>query len=199
MTTQQDVDNRRMVTQQSIDEGKLNFDFSDIKREIDKITSEYKPHPVIYLGIDPGATGAIAGIDENEVAIVLDDCPPTIHDIASLMKTIAKGYKPKAIIEKVNAFYKSSAKSAFTFGGNFSAWQMALSCYSIPYEFITPRQWQKAMFDSAKQLDDTKKQSYERASRLFPNLELKTKRGKILDGRCDALLLAEYLRRQNAS
>ena len=43
MTTQQDVDNRRMVTQQSIDEGKLKIDFSDVKREIDKITSEYKP------------------------------------------------------------------------------------------------------------------------------------------------------------
>jgi len=60
MTKQQDVDNRRMRLQQSIDEGKLKIDFSDVKREIDKITSEYKPKKVTanrnrkVLAIDPG-------------------------------------------------------------------------------------------------------------------------------------------------
>ena len=53
------------------------------------------------------------------------------------------------------------------------------------------------MFDSAKRLDDTKKQSCERVGRLFPHIGVRTKRGKLLSGRCDALLIAEYGRRKD--
>ena len=154
----------------------------------------------IYIGIDPGQTGAIAFLKGHQVEII--DCPETISEMVNIVLnniriTVNGITTAKALIEKVNPFYKSSAKSAFTFGCNFCSWQAILACFHVPYEFITPRKWQKEMFDSAKRLDDTKKQSFERASRLFPNIELKTKRGKILDGRCDALLLAELCRRQN--
>lgn len=157
----------------------------------------------IYIAIDPGATGAVAiiteGVQTEDIKII--DCPPTIAEMATIIRPYhyyTTGRKPKAIIEKVNPFFKSSAKSAFTFGGNFFAWQAILACFLIPYDFVTPRKWQGAIFDSAKKLDHTKKQAFERATRLFPNLgiELRTPRGRILDGRCDALLLAEYLRRQ---
>ena len=151
------------------------------------------------IGIDPGAKGAVAIITEGTQTenIQIIDCPPTIAEMAHILMPY-DNRNAKAIIEKVNPFYKSSAKSAFTFGGNFFAWQAILACFLIPYDFITPRKWQKVMFDSAKKLDDTKQQSFERATRLFPNLgiELRTPRGRILDGRCDALLIAEYLRRQ---
>lgn len=150
----------------------------------------------IYIGIDPGAAGAVAIINEVE-NIQIIDCPSTVAEMADSIRQL-RGHPTgaiKAIIEKVNPFFKSSAKSAFTFGGNFFAWQAILACYLIPYDFVAPRKWQKVIFDSAKKLDDTKQQSFERATRLFPNLgiELKTPRGKILDGRCDALLLARYL------
>ena len=146
----------------------------------------------IYIGIDPGAKGAIAIISEVKIQII--DCPPTIAEMATVIDPYAFK-EAHAIIEKVNPFYKSSAKSAFTFGGNFFAWQAILACFGIPYDFVTPRKWQGVMFDSAKKLDDTKQQSFERATRLYPSLDisLKTPRGKILDGRCDALLIARYL------
>ena len=144
-----------------------------------------------YLGVDPGLSGAIAAIINNNVRVF--DCPETIPEMAAIVKP----YKDNSqvLIEKVNAFYKSSAKSAFTFGSNFGAWQAIFASFQIPYEFITPRQWQKQMFDSAKKVEDTKRQSFERAMRLYPNIELKTKRGKILDGRCDALLIATLRQR----
>ncbi|TET66714.1 MAG: hypothetical protein E3J56_13935 [Candidatus Aminicenantes bacterium] len=157
-----------------------------------------------FLGIDPGRHGAVAiiteGIQTEDIRII--DCPLTIAEMVAIVRPYAKNdfrIDSKAIIEKVNPFYKSSAKSAFTFGGNFFAWQAILACFLIPYDFITPRKWQGIMFDSAKRLDDTKQQSFERATRLFPDLdiELRTPRGKILDGRCDALLLAELLRRMD--
>ena len=148
-----------------------------------------------YIGIDPGQFGAIAILNEN---IIIIDCPPTVLEMANILRPYE--YNSKGIIEKVNPFYKSSAKSAFTFGGNFFAWQAILACFLIPYDFVTPRKWQGAIFDSAKKLDDIKQQSFERATRLFPNLgiELRTPRGRILDGRCDALLLAELLRRRES-
>lgn len=160
-----------------------------------------------YLGIDPGQYGAVAiiteGIQTENVKII--DCPLTVAEMAGILRPYshqkyADHENPKAIIEKVNPFYKSSAKSAFTFGGNFFAWQAILACFLIPYDFVTPRKWQGVMFDSAKKLDDTKQQSFERATRLFPdlNIELRTPRGKILDGRCDSLLLAELLRRRES-
>jgi len=150
----------------------------------------------LYLGIDPGATGAIASIWDYVVTVI--DCPPTISEMVQIIEAYKNGYeKITAVIEKVNPFYKSSAKSAFTFGGNFHAWQAILSSFHIPYDFVTPRKWQKEIYDSAKKLDNPKQQSFERASRMFPAIELKTKRGKILDGRCDALLIAEYCKRLN--
>jgi len=148
----------------------------------------------ICIGIDPGMTGAVAFLGD-EVRVV--DCPPTIREMGELFRSYEGGFNVSAAIEKVGPFYKSSAKSAFTFGGNFYAWQMALACFRIPYWFVTPRKWQNVVFDSAKRLADTKQQSFELASRLFAphQLELKTPRGRILDGRCDALLIAEWLRR----
>ena len=145
---------------------------------------------MLYIGIDPGQTGAIGFIWEGG-AYGVQDCPPTLKEMKDIL--IANDFThARAVIEKVNPFYKSSAKSAFTFGGNFFAWQMLLTCLEIPYDFVTPRKWQKLIYDSAKKLDNPKQQSFERASRLFPRVELKSKRGKILDGRWDALLIARY-------
>ena len=118
-----------------------------------------------------------------------------MRDVLKRHSLICDGYQVVAAVEKVNPYFKSSAKSAFTFGMNFAAWQMLLICLRIPYDLVAPRKWQKLIYDSAKKLDNPKQQSFERASRLFPNLEFKTKRGKIMDGRSDAMLISEFARR----
>lgn len=149
----------------------------------------------IWVGIDPGGKGAIAFIKNEEPPVVLD-CPATIPAMAGKLRPPTSEIICLAAIEKVNAFYKSSAKSAFCFGENFGAWQAILAACGIPYHFVTPRTWQKCVFDSAKRLDNPKKQAVELAERLFPGLEFRTKRGRILDGRADACLIAYYLKRQ---
>lgn len=159
---------------------------------------------MIYMGVDPGNTGAVAVLYPEakfyDASTEVYDCPELMADRPRLIKRIvvnARNMKMPicALIEKVNAFYKSSAKSAFEFGGNFYAWQAILACYKIPYEFVSPKKWQKEMFDSAKKQEDTKKQSIELASRLWPNIEFKTSRGRDLDGRADALLIVSYLKK----
>lgn len=160
---------------------------------------------MIYIGIDPGNTGALAVLypktkfcDTSTYEVY--DCPKLLSDRIVLIKRVVINAKDIgmpicALIEKVNAYYKSAAKSAFEFGGNFYAWQTILACYKIPYEFVTPKKWQKEIFDSAKKLKNTKDQSIELASRLWPHLEFKTQRGRNLDGRSDALLIASYLKK----
>ena len=149
-----------------------------------------------FIGIDPGQSGAIAflynrgGVSSDRVF----DCPLTAFEAVALVERNTAG-ELFAVIEKVHAFYKSSAKSAFCFGENFGMWQGVIASMGISYDFVTPAKWQKEVFDSAKKLKTTKLQSFERATRLFPGAELKTARGKVLDGRCDALLIAEYCRR----
>ena len=146
-----------------------------------------------WIGIDPGAKGG--------VGFIFDGCLPKVYDCPSTLREmmdIVLGHDISdavGAIEKVNPFFKSSAKSAFTFGMNFAAWQMALTCLMVPYDLVSPRKWQGLIYDSAKKLDNPKQQSFERASRLFPGLEFKTKRGKILDGRSDAMLITEFARR----
>jgi hypothetical protein len=153
---------------------------------------------MIYIGIDPGQKGAIGFILGSTLRVI--DCPDTIPGMCRALDDALStpGQDARAMIEKVHAFYKSSAKSAFCFGENFGAWQAILAARGIVYEFVTPRTWQKVVFDSAKKLDNPKKQAAELAERLFPGIEFKTKRGRVLDGRADALLIAEYLKRISA-
>lgn len=157
---------------------------------------------MIFIGIDPGATGAIATIkkfvqDKPIIYYNVYDCPELMIERVNLIrKIIDTSEKISCMIEKVHAFHKSAAKSAFEFGGNFYAWQAILSSFKVPYEFVTPQKWQKEMHDSAKKLGNIKAQSVELASRLYPNVEFKTRRGRILDGRSDALLIATYLQRK---
>lgn len=164
---------------------------------------------MIYIGIDPGALGAVAIINEFSQgrSAKVFDCPEFMIDRVRLLKDMAGEYenwycqhnRVIAMIEKVHAFFKSSAKSAFSFGENFGAWQAILSTIGIPYTEIAPTKWQSVMFDSAKKQKDTKKQSVELASRLYPTVEFTTKRGKLLDGRADALLIATYLEKIHKS
>ena len=146
-----------------------------------------------YVGIDPGASGAIGFIFPNGSYTVVD-CPNTLRGMWDILLS-EDTTEMVAAVEKVNPYFKSSAKSAFTFGENNAAWKMLLTCLKIPYHLVAPRVWQKVVYDSAKKLDNPKLQSFELASRLFPDLVFKTKRGKIIDGRSDAILISLYAKR----
>ncbi|KKM32239.1 hypothetical protein LCGC14_1565880 [marine sediment metagenome] len=151
-----------------------------------------------YLGIDPGQFGGCAFIRDDVVTVY--DCPGTFYEMRDIvLLMIGMSETVVATIEKVNPFFKSSAKAAFTFGGNYSAWRMLLTCYDIPYTEVAPRIWQKTVYDSAKKLIDPKKTSYEMACKLYPQMResFKTKRGKILDGRTDSVLIARYCQMVN--
>jgi crossover junction endodeoxyribonuclease RuvC len=154
-----------------------------------------------YIGIDPGKTGAVA-ILSNVNTVEFYDCPLIkigknktaldFHEMATILDRARYGTDALAIIEKVSAMPGQGVTSMFSFGTNFGAWQGILAALQIPYELTTPQAWKKAMMAGQPKDKDASRGV---ARQLFPlsgdGLKLKKH-----DGRADALLMAEFLRRK---
>ena len=157
---------------------------------------------MIYIGIDPGVTGAMA------ILFWENDTEPEIYDYQnkfnalSKLKVISETDEPFAIIEKVHAMYKQSAHNTFKFGENFGEWQGILQAFNIPYALIPPKEWQKEIFapmeDDIYKLGknghsqlDRKEMSRQKAISLFPKIQDQLKRKKD-HNRADALLITKY-------
>lgn len=159
-----------------------------------------------YMGIDPGKTGAACLYFPKTNQLAFFDYPSSGNelDIVLAMELWKDLYDIKAcLIEKVSAMPVMGVKnkagkqtiqrqgitSTFTFGQNFGAWKMLITCLRIPMYLLTPPQWRKGLV-AKKDGKDTKDQNYNVAIRLFPEGELNGKRGGRKSGRVDAALLA---------
>jgi crossover junction endodeoxyribonuclease RuvC len=140
---------------------------------------------VIYLGIDPGKSGAIAAIRFTESGPATCRLSETPADVCQFILDVSTIDQCFAIVEKVGASPQMGVVSAFTFGKSFGWLQGVLDAYKIPYEFATPQKWQKAMGCLTK---GDKNVSKAAAQRLWPN-------AKITHAIADAMLLAEFCRR----
>lgn len=156
----------------------------------------------IYVGIDPGLTGAVAIIWPTGTAGLWDT--PTIvrsdprkirrecnaAQMVDILRPLADG--AVAAIEQVHSMPKQGAASTFTFGTGYGTWLGILAALGIPYDRVTPRTWQKAVMGS---VPPGKGASVAVALQLFPELAgcLTLKKH---EGRADALLIAEWRRRQ---
>jgi len=149
---------------------------------------------MIYIGIDPGQTGAMATITDNGGVAVYDfqDGDTIIWFQAHIFNAYERG-NCVAVVEKAMVMPKQGIVSGFKFGVNFGTWVGRLETVGIPFDYVTPAKWKKAMFDSMPK-GDQKSMSLDRARRLFPNMAEYLKRKKD-HNRAEALLLAEYCRR----
>ena len=149
-------------------------------------------------GIDPGANGAICVLDSQDPAYIalLDLKKHNLWYIdhwlgAELFGAIGGGEK-HIWIEDVHSMHGMSAKSNFSFGKNLG---IVLAIASIklvdPPNMVTPKVWQKYIGVTAKG-KAIKKQVAKIAQYLYPQAELHGKRGGLLDGRSDALMIAYY-------
>ncbi len=157
-----------------------------------------------FIGIDPGFKGAIAIIHKDGVKVI--DSPTLtvgtkrdyhIHEMIQILDpyTTQEGFgiNIQAAIEKVHAIPPPASRaSAFTFGKGFGIWLGILAALWIPCEQVTPQRWQKEMMDGMQKGKDA---SRAQAMALFPAIAEELKR-KADDGRADALLIAEWRRRQ---
>jgi crossover junction endodeoxyribonuclease RuvC len=142
----------------------------------------------ITIGIDPGANGAIAWIDERGKSCVekmpdtLQDLWELIRDITNFPRSAIDGRKYKAYIEQVSSSPQMGVVSSFSFGRGYGNLEMALTAAGIPFERVRPQVWQKAMGCMTK---GNKNISKQKAQELFPDK-------KVIHATADALLIALY-------
>ena len=141
-----------------------------------------------FVGIDVGKHGGIAVIreDGSVVTSVFDE-----STYRSVLRTLDD--TSLVVVEDVHAMPKQGVTSMFNFGFN-KGWIIGLlyAC-GIPTQLVSPQKWKRAFG-----LDNDKQKSIECAMRLYPNANLfATPRcKKPHDGIAEALLMAEYAKRQ---
>ena len=141
-----------------------------------------------YLGIDPGKNGGIAVLTENNVELLL---PYSDEQLLSVCNSLT-AEKGVCLLEMVHSMPKQGVRSTFALGQNYGYIRGVLESNNIPYQAVDPRRWKKEFG-----LNSDKAASIEVCRRLFPAADLhRTTRCKTEhDGMAEALLMAEYARR----
>ena len=150
---------------------------------------------MLFVGIDPGATGALVGITpEMKVELIhpFDGWKSAFDCMRNLSQT-----QCAVLFEKVGNMPregKQGGNSIFTFGKNTGGWVSLLEGFRIPYEEVPPQKWQKSILGSIP-AGTSKARALEFARKRFPTLDLKyaVSNGK-QQGIVDALCMAVYIR-----
>jgi hypothetical protein len=169
----------------------------------------------MIIGIDPGLSGAIGVIKPNGNEVI--DIPVLeiegskvrsksgemkrkikhVYDITAInqifinLKTtaISMGCNIEAWLEKSQAMPDQGGVSNFNYGVGFGILQTVLICNKTPMNLVHPVSWKKKiMFGQGKEKDA----AVYKASQLFPELTFRGPRGGLMDGRAEAMLIAEY-------
>lgn len=153
------------------------------------------------IGVDPGAHGALAVISPSGRLVRMIDMPVVEMKVGKAMKLRVSpellahemssyGGNAHAWVEQVTAMPGQGVSSMFAFGESFGIVKGVMAGLGIHIHTVTPNKWKKAM-----ELNAGKDGSRARAIQLWPeNAEL-FKRVKD-DGRAEAVLIAEFGRRQ---
>ena len=144
---------------------------------------------MIYLGVDPGKSGAIVAIIDDDIVHARNDW--TERDVSDWLSDVmapdedALPQRVYATLEQVSAMPKQGVSSTFKFGQSYGFLRGLLIAHHIRFETVTPAKWQAAM--KCRSGGD-KNVTKARAQELFPD-------HKWTHRTADAVLLAEYGRR----
>lgn len=143
---------------------------------------------MIFIGIDPGESGAIAIIDEIGGYIAhLKLKDQTERDIHHWLQDSDVYADALAAVESVHSMPKQGVSSSFKFGFNAGFLRGILVASAIPFDVVTPQRWMKEM---GCMTGGDKNKTKEAAQRIW------TAGVKITHANADALLIAEWRRRQ---
>ena len=139
---------------------------------------------MIYLGLDPGKSGAIVAIDGGDISFIKND--NTERDLSDWLDDLLHPYKDaRATIEQVHSMPKQGVASSFKFGQSYGFLRGLLIAHRIAFETVTPSKWQGYMKCRTK---GNKNITKAKAQELFPA-------HKWTHATSDAVLLAEYGKR----
>lgn len=172
------------------------------------------------MGIDIGKAGALA-IIYPDGTIKTFEMPKiktelNYHELNSIIRDMKNeavshlGKDAYVAFEKLGVIFGSGKNVAFSMGNQAGAIEMSLIANQLPYTKVNAKDWQKAMFQGVEEITkisknaknpvrDTKAMALVAIKRIFPELKLTfdTRATIPHDGLIDAVLIAEYARRNN--
>lgn len=170
----------------------------------------------MYVGIDIGKNGAIAILypDGNIKTLPMPKIKDelnyhALNDIISVIQNEAvslRGEDLHIVFEKLGVIFGSGKSTAFSMGHQSGAVEMSCIANKVAYTKVRAVDWQKQMFQgvdailkTGKSSKDTKAMALIAVGRIFPSLKLTfgDRASKAHDGLVDAILMAEYARRNN--
>ena len=150
------------------------------------------------IGIDPGASGAVAILEKNGKLVHVFDMP-SVEVMAGgkakkrvspeMLAAELKLYADQgatAVVEQVGAMPGQGVSSMFAFGESFGLAKGVLAGLKIPTSTVTPGKWKKAL-----QLNAGKDGSRAKAAQIWPSHAGEFKRVKD-DGKAEAALIAHW-------
>ncbi len=151
---------------------------------------------VVWVGIDPGLTGAVAVLaadgtlqglyDTATLAISKSKGVHYTYDIPGMVQILAPlaCMGAHVTIEQSQPMPGQGVTSMFTTGLGYGLWLGVLTGLKLPYTPVPASMWKKAL-----RLSKDKEQCRARAIQLFPEADLRRKRDH---GRSEALLIAHW-------
>lgn len=156
----------------------------------------------LFVGIDPGLTGAIAFYEPARNELTIKDIPLVMIRDRKWEVDIPKlyncwpGMAAYTAIERVGALPKQGVSSAFNFGDTYGVLRCAATFFcAIPPVYVTPQAWKFGVGLQSNPEHDKKARknaSRQRAAELFPKYKELFSRVKD-DGRAEAALIAWHL------
>lgn len=146
----------------------------------------------LYLGIDPGFSGAWGLIDHHGK---YHSCGDMLNNGKHILSRYVHAEISQAIdrqdiqgvIESVHSMPGQGVSSSFKFGIAFGMAIAIMERINCPWMLVTPQKWKKELG-----LTSDKDLSLNMARELWPDAPLAR---KMDNGRAEALLMAEWLRR----
>jgi Holliday junction resolvasome RuvABC endonuclease subunit len=155
----------------------------------------------LWLGIDPGLSGACAFIGDNGESPMVYPLPilETDHGQDELdgdaLRDLLESFDPRLVcMELVQGF--GGCSSAFKLGQSVGTLVTTILGSRFRLERVRPAKWQSVMLPGVHGRENLKRASVAKAKALFPTCPL------VRDGRCkpddksDALLIAAYARQE---
>jgi crossover junction endodeoxyribonuclease RuvC len=148
----------------------------------------------LFIGIDPGFSGAWGMIDHHGKYWSCGDMHHTDKHIqtravwAEMCQALDR-QDCEVVVEAVHSMPGQGVHSVFKFGVAFGGALALAERLNCPWHMVTPQKWKKDL-----KLDSDKNKSLALARELWPLAPLERKKD---NGKAEALLMAEWLRRQD--
>ena len=150
------------------------------------------------IGIDPGLSGAIAILENNQVINIFEI--PVMSEgkknkrqlnsallVSLLRDNINKSEEVAVVVEQVNAMPGQGVTSMFNFGQTFGAIKGICAALDLPIFFVRPSKWKKHF----ELINSSKDSSRTKAIEMYPKLSNQLAKKKDVN-KSDAILIARF-------